>query len=256
MLNSDGPTPSDIARLGPWYHNLVLDGIQTAPNHFLGDYPRSFFQHFADAIPRDLRGWSVLDVGCNAGFYSFEMARRGADRVIGIDSDPTYLAQARFAADRFGLDVEFRHLSVYDVGQLAERFDLVLFLGVLYHLRHPLLALDLLRNHAVGRLLVFQSMQRGSPDDFEPEPDYPFTEVTLFENPAFPRMYFIEHRYANDPTNWWVPTRSAAAAMLRSAGFVIRAHPDPEVFVCEPDPASAPHPLPGLFGRPQRRAAR
>ena len=64
--------------------------------------------------------------------------------MLGIDFDADYLAQARFAAEVEGLDVEFRQMSVYDVAALAERFDVVFFIGVLYHLRHPLLALDLI----------------------------------------------------------------------------------------------------------------
>src|SRR3954468_17575984 len=88
-----------VSELGPWFHNLNLGGVQTAPEHFLGDYPSVKWQRFAQAIPQDLRGRSVLDIGCNAGFYSIEMKRRGAERVVGVDSDPRYLAQARFAAE-------------------------------------------------------------------------------------------------------------------------------------------------------------
>ncbi len=248
------PSPShrlaaDIERLGPWFHNLRLAGIPTAPHHFLGDYPRVFFERFASALPDDLRGWSVLDVGCNAGFYAFEMARRGADRVVGIDADPAYLRQARFAADALGVRVELRQMSVFDVDRLGERFDLVLFMGVLYHLRHPLLALDLLRHYAVGRLLVFQSMQRGSAEAFDAAPDYRFEDRTPFEADAFPKLHFIEHEYAGDPTNWWVPNRAAAEAMLHSAGFRIEAHPDAEVYLCAPDGRAELPPLPGRFER-------
>src|ERR1051326_1323480 len=88
-----------VTNLGEWFHNLDLQGVRTAPNHFLGDYPSNKWRTFAHAIPRDLHGKSVLDVGCNAGFYSIEMKRRGASRVLGMDFDPGYLAQARFAAD-------------------------------------------------------------------------------------------------------------------------------------------------------------
>src|SRR5215208_1707917 len=133
-----------VDELGAWFHNLNLHGVQTAPNHFLGDYPANKWSAFATAIPADLRGRTVLDVGCNAGFYSIEMKRRGADRVVGVDHDPDYLEQARFAAEVSGVEIEFRELSAYDVAALGERFDVVLFLGVLYHLRHPLLALDLI----------------------------------------------------------------------------------------------------------------
>jgi tRNA (mo5U34)-methyltransferase len=179
----------------------------------------------------------VLDIGCNAGFYSIEMKRRGADRVLGIDFDETYLDQARFAAEVNELDIEFRKLSVYDVGALGEKFDVVIFMGVLYHLRHPLLALDLIREHVVNDLLVFQSMQRGSDEVFETKPDYPFSETEIFEDHSFPCAYFIEKKYSEDPTNWWIPNRSCAEAMLRSAGFRIIDHPEDEVYICKLDPA-------------------
>lgn len=221
-----------VRDLGEWFHNLNLQGVQTAPGHFLGDYPMIKWRRFAHAIPADLTGRSVLDIGCNAGFYAIEMKRRGADLVVGIDSDEAYLSQARFAAEVCGVDIDFRRLSIYDVPALGRRFDLVLFMGVLYHLRHPLLALDLLYEHVVGDLLVFQTMCRGSAENGPLEEDYPFSEEGIFDDPAFPRMYFIEKRYANDPTNWWIPNRACAEAMLRSAGFQIIDHPEAEVFIC------------------------
>ncbi|WP_270937047.1 TIGR04290 family methyltransferase [Falsiroseomonas oryzae] len=220
------------AALGPWFHNIDLGGVRTAPDHFLGDYPAVKWRGFAHAIPADLTGRSVLDIGCNGGFYSIEMKRRGAARVLGIDSDEDYLAQARFAAEATGCDIEFRRLSVYDLGALGERFDLVLFMGVLYHLRHPLLALDLIHEHVAGDLLVFQSMQRGSAEVAPLREDYDFFETAPFDAPAWPKLHFVERRYAHDQTNWWVPNRACAEAMLRSAGFAVTAHPEPEVYLC------------------------
>ena len=218
--------------LGPWFHNLNLRGVHTAPDHFLGDFPAVKWRSFAHDIPQDLTGRSVLDIGCNGGFYTMEMKRRGADRVLGIDFDDDYLAQARFAAEVEGLDVEFRRMSVYDVGALAERFDVVFFIGVLYHLRHPLLALDLVHEHVTRDLLVFQSMQRGSNAVADVKTDYPFWDQDHFENPGYPKMHFIEHEYAHDNTNWWAPNRACSAAMLRSAGYEIVSHPEEEIFVC------------------------
>ena len=225
-----------VRELGKWFHNMNLQGVWTAPQHFLGDYPGLKWRQFEHAIPADLRGWTVLDIGCNAGYYSIEMKRRGADRVVGIDSDERYLAQARFAASISQVDIDFRKLSIYDVARLGERFDLVLFMGVLYHLRHPLLALDLLKEHAVGNLLVFQSLLRGSEEAGRLEPDYPFVETEVFFRPDFPCMYFIEQSYSGDQTNWWIPNRACAEAMLRSAGFQIVDHPEQEVFICRPKP--------------------
>ena len=221
-----------VEALGPWFHNLDLNGVRTAPTHFLGDYPAVKWRRFAAAIPQDLAGKSVLDIGCNAGFYSIEMKRRGAARVLALDAEEEYLAQARFAAQVNELDIEFRRMSVYDVGALGEKFDLVLFLGVLYHLRHPLLALDLIHDHAVGDTLVFQSMQRGSAEIEPLERDHDFWTEGLFDREAFPKMHFVEHKFAGDWTNWWIPNRACVEAMLRSAGFAIVGHPEQEVYIC------------------------
>ena len=233
MQRSPREIEQKVRSLGQWFHNLDLHGVKTAPDHFLGDYPNVKWQRFAHAVPADLTGKTVLDIGCNAGFYSIEMKKRGAARVVGVDSDDVYLTQARFAAEVSGFpDIEFRNLSVYDVGQLGEKFDLVIFMGVLYHLRHPLLALDTLYETVVGDLLLFQSMQRGSKDVVPLEEDYPFWDETVFDQDGYPSMYFVERRYANDPTNWWIPNRAGVEAMLRSAGFTIAAHPEDEVYLC------------------------
>ena len=177
-------------------------------------------------------GRSVLDIGCNGGFYSIEMKRLGASRVVGMDTDPVYLDQARFAARMTGVNIELLQLSVYDVASIGERFDIVLFMGVLYHLRHPLLALDLISEHVAGDRLIFQSMLRGSADIEPVAEDYPIKARTHFDRPGYPRLHFVEHRYAGDPTNWWVPNRACCEAMLRSSGFAIEEQVEEEVFVC------------------------
>lgn len=222
-----------IRELGPWFHNIQLVGIPTAPNHFLGDYPNVKWRRFSSAIPDKISGATVLDIGCNAGFYAIEMKMRGAERVVGIDSDDGYLAQARFAADVLDLEIEFKKLSVYDVAELKERFDIVLFMGVLYHLRYPLLALDMLHSHVVRDTMIFQSMLRGSGDLEEAPTDADFWSMDMFDKHSYPKMHFIEHSYAGDPTNWWAPNASCAAAMLRSAGFAILCRPEEEVFICK-----------------------
>lgn len=242
--------------LGPWFHNIDLGGVWTAPDHFLGDYPGLKWHRFASALPADLTGKSVLDIGCNGGFYSIEMKRRGASRVLGLDSDERYLAQARFAASHLGHDIEFRNLSVYDVGALAERFDVVLFMGVLYHLRHPMLALDLIHEHVAGDLLVFQSMLRGSSQVEPVADDYDFWDMDQFERPGYPRLHFVEHSYAHDWTNWWIPNRAGMEAMLRASGFTIESRPEAEVYLCRRAPApagaEAVYPARGINGREGR----
>ena len=238
-----------VRELGPWFHNMDVGGVRTAPDHFLGDYPGIKFRKLAPALPEDLTGKSVLDIGCNAGFYAMELKRRGASRVVGTDSDSRYLAQARFAAGVAGLEIEFRKLSVYDVALLRERFDFVVFMGVLYHLRHPLLALDLIHEHVAGDLMLFQTMQRGSTRIDSVREDYDFFDMDHLDSPGYPKMVFFEHRYSHDPTNWWAPNAAGAEAMLRASGFEIVGHPEQEVYLCRrvdlapaPDGPRAVHP--------------
>ena len=229
---SDSALKARIDELGPWFHNMDLGGVWTARDHFLGDYPGKKFRRFADRLP-DVSGKSVLDIGCNAGFYSIEMKRRGASRVLAVDSDERYLAQARFASETLGQGgIEFRKLDVYDVGAIGEQFDLVIFMGVLYHLRHPLLALDLIREHVAGDMMLFQSMQRGSMHLLSLEEDYDFKESDLFFEASYPKLHFVERQYANDWTNWWIPNRACAEAMLRASGFSIEERIEEEVYLC------------------------
>ena len=108
-----------IAELGDWFHNINLRGVWTAPQHFLGDYPNVKWKHLRSALPQDLSGASVLDLGCNAGFYSIEMKKRNATRVVGVDLDDRYLRQARFAAATLQLDIEFLKMSVYEADTIS-----------------------------------------------------------------------------------------------------------------------------------------
>jgi tRNA (mo5U34)-methyltransferase len=222
-----------ISALEPWFHNLDLNGTRTAPAHSLGDFPNFKWQKLAAFLPTDLRGASVLDIGCNAGFYSIAMKQRNAGRVLGIDLEDRCLEQARLAADTLDLDIEFRKMSLYEVDRLPGRFDYVLFMGVFYHLRYPLLALDKAVKKTRGTM-IFQSMLRGSRNDFVAAPDYDFHDESIFRDMDFPAAYFIENSYSGDYTNWFIPNRSGAMAMLRSAGLEVAETADPDIFACRP----------------------
>jgi tRNA (mo5U34)-methyltransferase len=238
---TDAELRSQIDALGPWFHNLHLPGgVQTVPDHFIGgDFPSFKWQQIRDAVPQDLSGWRVLDVGCNAGFYSFELARRGAS-VLAIDLDPHYLAQARWAARQFGLQdqVEFRQAQVYDLARSDEQFDLVWFMGVFYHLRYPLLALDILAQRT-RRMMMFQTLTMPGEEVYPDTQDRPITQRQHFLEPGWPKMAFIEHRFSNDPTNWWVANHAGIEAMLRSSGLRVTARPAGEIYVCVPNPDTA-----------------
>jgi tRNA (mo5U34)-methyltransferase len=234
----------EIAELGPWFHNLHLpDGRQTCPDHWLGDFPSFKWRELAPHLPEDLGGWTALDIGCNAGFYTFELARRGAS-VLGIDVDDRYLRQARWAAGRFGVArrVRFERMQVYDLARLDERFDLVLFMGVLYHLRYPMLGLDLVCQK-VDRLMVFQTLTMPGEDVFAQTWGRTFSaddrDRKLMLEPGWPKLAFLEHGFADDPTNWWCANHAGVAAMLRSAGMKVAGRPGHEIYLCEPD---AEHP--------------
>jgi len=234
-LQSPGAPSAEIAGLGPWFHNLHLStGEQTAPDHPLGDFPAFKWRELAPAIPEDLEGWTALDLGCNAGFYSFELARRGAD-VLGVDVDQHYLRQARWASGRMEVQgsVEFRRMHVYDLARTVERFDLVLCMGLLYHLRHPLLALDLVAARA-RRLLVLQTLTMPGDEEVEPPWDLALDDRERLREPGWPSMAFIERAFEGDPTNWWAPSHACVEAMARSAGLEVVERPGHEIYVCRP----------------------
>ena len=234
------PSPErarEIAELGPWFHNLHLpDGSQTAPTHALGDFPAFKWREIEHHLQADLTGWRALDIGCNAGFYAFELAARGA-HVTGIDVEPLFLRQAEWAAREFALEhrVEFRRMQVYDLAHARGRYDLVLFMGVFYHLRYPLLGLDIVAN-TVDRLLVFQTLTMpGEQVDSSTDIDRDINDRDAFTAPGWPKMAFIEHEFSGDPTNWWAPNHAGVEAMLRSSGLRVCGRPGHEIYICEPE---------------------
>ncbi|MFL5449820.1 MAG: TIGR04290 family methyltransferase [Gemmatimonadales bacterium] len=246
---------SEIAALGPWFHNLHLpDGTETAPTHFLGDFPRYKWQALAPHLPERLHGWTALDIGCNAGYYSFELARRGA-RVTGIDVDPHYLRQAKWAARELGLQqvIEFRQMQVYDLADEDDQFDLVLFMGVFYHLRYPALGLDIVARQT-RRMLVFQTLTTPGMEVYPDTWDHPINERDALNDPGWPRMAFIEHRFASDPTNWWVPNHAAVEALIRSSGMEVTEPIGHEIYLCRPAAPDSPTRAPYDF-TPELQAA-
>jgi tRNA (mo5U34)-methyltransferase len=223
----------EIRALAPWFHNLHLpDGRQTAPDHPLGDFPAFKWAQIEPALPDELGGLHALDIGCNAGYYSIALAQRGAC-VLGIDVDPHYLRQAEWARERFGVGPEhlsLRQMQVYDLVSLPDKFDLVLFLGVLYHLRHPLLALDIVAEKVDG-VLILQTLTMPGEEVAAVPPDLGLGERERMLEPGWPKMAFIERRLEDDPTNWWAPNRACVEAMLRSSGFEPLASPGHEIHV-------------------------
>lgn len=225
-----------IEKLGPWFHNIHLpDGSQTAPDHFLGDFPAFKWEEIKEVIPDDLSGKEVLDIGCNAGFYSLKLAERGA-HVTAIDLDPKYLKQAEWIINQFDLSdyITLKQQQVYDLARQENKYDIIWFMGVFYHLRYPLLALDII-SKKTREMLMFQTLTLPGDEIFTPEEDYKIHNREQMLEKGWPKMAFIEHQLNTDPTNWWVANKSCVEALLRSCGFRITNKPGNELYLCEPD---------------------
>lgn len=185
-----------------WYHSIDLGGGIVTRG--IDDTPLRLARL---DLPASLKGLTVLDVGAWDGFFSFECERRGAARVVATDyyswHGLGWGAKAGFelAREALGSHVEDVDVDVMDIapGRLGT-FDLVLFLGVLYHLRHPLLAIDKIAAVTSGTLIL--------------------ETVVDLVGVGRPAMAFYPDRELNaDPTNWWGPNQEAVVGMLKSAGF-------------------------------------
>jgi tRNA (mo5U34)-methyltransferase len=232
---------AEIAALGPWFHNLHLpDGSLTAPSSPLGDFPTVKWERVTSHLPERMDGWRVLDIGCNAGFYTIEAARRGAV-VTAIDIEEHFLRQARWAAAEFGLQdrVEFRRMQVYELARTRESWELVFFMGVFYHLRYPMLGLDIVCEK-VERLMFFQTLTMPGQVASEVPGDLDMMNREPLSHRGWPKLAFIENKLAGDSTNWWAPNHAAVEAMLRSCGMCVKARPGHEIYVCEPADGAAP----------------
>lgn len=215
-----------------YYHRIAIQDAAGKRLETPGAHPTVGALAVLDqhGFPRDFTGKSVLDVGCNAGFYSFVAKIRGARSVLGIESAPHYVQQALLMKEILGLDVEFRHHDGHrldeDValppvgtgarvrtwlreharprpGSDAERrlgtFDVVLNTGVIYHLQNPM--------HFLTRMarLTRQMM---------------YLETEMLLDPAYAEYaWFIEKEYGGDPSNWWIYGPRCVERMARAAGF-------------------------------------
>lgn len=200
-----------------WFQRIHLGhGVYTKPET---GYHETVWRAFLRCFPDDLGGASVLDVGCNAGYFSIQAKLRGAGRVLGIEPWPVYLQQARKIGDVWKLGIEFDGLDAHDLDRVDEQFDLVFLCGLLYHLKNPLLVLE-----HVGRLCRDAVIL-----DTEIIPESRRNRVRVRSGAAggvrmttarSGFMKFVEgHELGGDGSNWWVPDTECVLGMLRTAGF-------------------------------------
>jgi len=232
------PTKEQISRriesLGFWFQNFTLEGIETNPEK--PDNSAVRWELLEPLVPENLNGKTVLDLGCNAGYFSIKMRERGAE-VLGVDWYPDAIEQAEFVAEVLGHDIEYQVANIYEfVLQTDRRFDYVIFMGVFYHLRYPLLVLD--RIAAItNQEMFFQTVTRETPDS-TPEIPSDITDYDIMNEPGFPHLHFIEGNLAGAYNNWFVCNQSGVEAVLRSSGFRnLRCRGD--VYACETDPEIA-----------------
>jgi tRNA (mo5U34)-methyltransferase len=187
-----------------WFHTIDLgNGVVTRG---VDDTPRKL--RGLD-LPTDLTGKSVLDIGAWDGFFSFEAERRGASRVVAVDfhswseSDASWGTKAGFELAREALHskVEDVHADVMDLSPdlVGGTFDVVLLLGVLYHMEHPLLALERVAS-VTGTYLILETL----------------IDMTFTNRPA--AAFYPSDEHLNS-TNWWGPNAPAVVGMLKVAGF-------------------------------------
>jgi tRNA (mo5U34)-methyltransferase len=226
---------SQVAALGWWYQHFELPGgVWTGDGAPPAYDPRERWQLFAPYIPDDLTGKTVLDVGGNAGYFSVQMKLRGAQKCVMVEPVIEFVDQARLVFSEFGVRVKVVNEDVHAYClTTTERFDYVLFLGLFYHLKYPVLVLDRLAEMTKARLVlaahISGGVEHGEPADA--------TDVDRDEVRAstFPQLAFIERTYRGDLTNWWIPNYQALEPLARSAGLRVVARPHPEMLITEPE---------------------
>ncbi len=204
-----------INRLRPWFHTIdVGHGIRIQRDQVHGgdpEYPLPLWRRVRAWLPEDLTGLRVIDVGCNSGFFAIELKRAGAAYALGIDTVPLHLEQARLVRELSQIEIDLRLLSLYDVTEALGSFNISLCLGVLYHLKHPLLGLERLAAVTQDLLIVESAVVP------ESRP-----QKQVYGGPAW-SVSFIENQShtaeAEALLNWFVPSLSCLKAWLRTVGF-------------------------------------
>ena len=228
----------EVRALGWWYQDFELPcGVRTGNGEEPSYRPETRWKLLEAYIPSDLAGQSVLDVGGNAGYFSIQMMLRGAQRCVLVEPYLEFARQAEFAARQFEVKVEIVNEDVHTYCLTTEeRFDYVLFLGLFYHLKYPVLVLDRLAEMTKRRMLFQSHLIDSEHERYQAQSNYARgADDALLNDPAFPRLLFIENLYNSDPTNWWIPNSSALEPLLRSAGLKVIARPHPQLLVAEPE---------------------
>ncbi|MCL5746371.1 MAG: DUF1698 domain-containing protein [Acidobacteria bacterium] len=192
----------ELAEKG-WYHSIelpsgeVLEGVLSLP------HLKKRYAEFP--LPQDLAGKTTLDIGAWDGWFSFEMERRGA-AVTAVDC--VEIENFLYARERIGSSVEYRILDMYELSaNSVGRFDYVLFLGVLYHLKHPLLALEIVCELTRDIAIVESFVANDGVAGHHRDSDIPWME------------FYETDELGEQLDNWIGPSVECLLALCRAAGF-------------------------------------
>jgi tRNA (mo5U34)-methyltransferase len=209
-----------VAGFSSWYHRITLPAGTVTPG--VHDSPTVLAHLDSLGLPADCRGLRVLDVGCRDGFFTFALERRGAT-VVAIDYLPPTATGFSIASGLIGSKSEYLTVNVYDLNPDTHgRFDLVVFLGVLYHLRNPMIAIDAIRSVMKPGAKIFVESQvideafRLCDGSFQP---LSILAPALLNSPVI--QLHPGRSLADDPTNSFSPNMVALRAMFEESEFEV-----------------------------------
>ena len=200
-----------------WYQRIHLgQGVYTLDEPA---YHEGVWQRLQASFPRDLSGASVLDVGTNAGYFAIQVKLRGAGRVVGIESLDEYFRQAILCRQILNLDIEYLAIDAHQLECVQDSFEIVMFTGILYHLKNPLHVLEQVGRVCQDSLIVETEIIAEDPRNCVYVRQGPMGQTRL-NRCGTGIMKFIEHdELGGDNSNWWVPDTECVFGMLRTAGF-------------------------------------
>jgi tRNA (mo5U34)-methyltransferase len=197
-----------VGQWGYWYHIFeIFPGVLTPG---ISDSLEMLRQM---NLPEDLTGKTVLDIGASDGFFSFECLRRGAKYVTALDyrspNQTGFNITRQVYESQYGSTQNLVHenLNIYDLQDSTGQFDIVLFLGVLYHLKDMCLALDIIRSQCAKNAKLYLESHCC---DYLGQP---------MSSPLPIALFHLGNELNNDKSNYWSPNMACILAMLKDAGF-------------------------------------
>jgi tRNA (mo5U34)-methyltransferase len=199
-----------------WYHRVYLgNGIYTMPPT-MADRVWALIK---PTFPENLKNASILDIGSNAGYFSILAKLRGAGRILGIEFFTMFLQQAEYIRKIWQMDIEYRLMDAHDIVQINEEFDLVMFAGILYHLKNPLMVLEEIGRRCRDAVVVESEIIPEDPRNLLMARLGPLGNIKLTPTTKGFMKFYERDELNGDGSNWWAPDTECLLGMLRVAGF-------------------------------------